>query len=332
MILLKNVVILLIGFVLLVKGADYFVEGSSSVAKKFGIPSIIVGLTIVAMGTSFPELAVSVTAGLSGSNEIAISNVVGSNIFNLIVVLGVCSIISPIKVDKEVMKRDMPFLIFITFILVAFVCDRVFPWTDVSKDREGAGILSRFDSIIFIIIFTIYLVITVKSALAHMKSNKIKNSDSEDDGKEVKTWLSIVFIIGGIIAIKFGGDFVVNSASYIATEFGMSETLVGLTIVAVGTSLPELVTSIVAAKKGETSLAIGNVVGSNIFNILLILGVSGTIHPITVIMDNCIDLFIVLICTVLVFIFAKLKDDISRFEGAVMVAVYVGYMAYAILR
>lgn len=332
MILLKNVVILLIGFVLLVKGADYFVEGSSSVAKKFGIPSIIVGLTIVAMGTSFPELAVSVTAGLSGSNEIAISNVVGSNIFNLIVVLGVCSIISPIKVDKEVMKRDMPFLIFITFILVAFVCDRVFPWTDLSKDGEGVGLLSRFDSIIFIILFIAYMFVTVTSALAHMKSNKAKSDDSEDDSEEVKTWLAIVFIVGGIIAIKFGGDFVVNSASYIATEFGMSETLVGLTIVAVGTSLPELVTSIVAAKKGETSLAIGNVVGSNIFNILLILGVSGTIHPITVIMDNCIDLFIVLICTVLVFIFAKLKDDISRFEGAVMVAVYVGYMAYAILR
>ena len=329
--IVKNVCILIIGFVLLVKGADYFVEGSSSIAKKFGIPSIIVGLTIVAMGTSFPELAVSVTAALSGSNEIAISNVVGSNIFNLIVVLGVCAVISPIKVDKEVMKRDMPFLIVVTLLLAAFVSDFFFFFSNISKSEDSVGLLSRFDSVIFLVIYALYMIITVKTALNHMKKNKSQASE-EEETKDVKTWLSLVFIVGGIVAIKFGGDFVVNSASFIATKFGMSETLVGLTIVAVGTSLPELVTSIVAAKKGETSLAIGNVVGSNIFNILLILGVSGTIHPIGIIMENCIDLFIVLICTVLVFIFAKIKDSISRVEGAILVAIYIGYMAYAIMR
>ncbi|MBQ1192674.1 MAG: calcium/sodium antiporter [Lachnospiraceae bacterium] len=327
--ILKNVVLLLVGFVLLIKGADYFVEGSSAVAKKFKIPSIVVGLTIVAMGTSLPELAVSLSAALNGSNEIAISNVVGSNIFNLIVVLGVCAVISPIAVDKSVMKRDMPFMLGITALLVLVYADFLLPWTGFEKSGELVGLLSRFDGVILLVLFVSYLVFTVRVALKHRKEAL---ASEEEEKNETKLWLSIIFIVGGIIAIKFGGDFVVDSASKLATTFGMSETLVGLTIVAVGTSLPELVTSIVAARKNETSLAIGNVVGSNIFNILFILGISSTICPINVIMESLVDTVIVLVVSLLVFVFGRTKDKINRTEGTVMVLIYVIYMVYAIIR
>lgn len=327
--ILKNVVLLLVGFVLLINGADYFVEGSSAVAKKFKIPSIVVGLTIVAMGTSLPELAVSLSAALNGSNEIAISNVVGSNIFNLIVVLGVCAVISPIAVDKSVMKRDMPFMLGITALLVLVYADFLLPWTGFEKSGELVGLLSRFDGVILLVLFVSYLLFTVRVALKHRKEAL---ASEEEEKNKTKLWLSIIFIVGGIIAIKFGGDFVVDSASKLATTFGMSETLVGLTIVAVGTSLPELVTSIVAARKNETSLAIGNVVGSNIFNILFILGISSTICPINVIMESLVDTVIVLVVSLLVFVFGRTKDKINRTEGTVMVLIYVIYMVYAIIR
>lgn len=333
--ILKNILILLVGFGLLIKGADFFVEGSSSVAKKLKIPSVIVGLTIVAMGTSLPELAVSLKAAISGSNEIAISNVVGSNIFNLLVVLGVCAIIHPVVVDKAVMKKDMPFLLVITAVLVVMIGDFIMPWAGFTKFVNEAGnelvaILSRFDSIIFVVIFIAYLTVTV---IATLKSRKeAKDTDSDNELKERNMLISILFIVGGIATIKFGGDFVVDSASALAVKFGMSETLVGLTIVAVGTSLPELVTSVVAAKKGETQLAIGNVVGSNIFNILFILGVSATISPINVIMESLIDMAIVLVASVIAFIFCKTKDTLERKEGVVMVGAYIAYMVYAIVR
>lgn len=327
--IVKNVLLLLVGFVLLVKGADFFVEGSASVARKLKIPSIIVGLTIVAMGTSLPELAVSLSAALEGANEIAVSNVVGSNIFNLIVVLGVCAVISPIAVDKSVMKREMPFMIGITALLAVMIGDYFIPWTKVSKTGEIVGSISRFDGIVLLILFVIFMAFTVKTAL---KSRKNATESNEENKKEISLLLSIVYIAGGICAIKFGGDFVVDSASFIATKLGMSQTLVGLTIVAVGTSLPELVTSIVAAKKGETSLAIGNVVGSNIFNILLILGVSATICPISVTMEALIDIVVVLVVSIVVFIFGRSKEKISRAEGAIMVLIYVIYMVYAIIR
>lgn len=328
--ILKNVIVLLAGFVLLVKGADYFVEGSSSVARRLKIPSIVVGLTIVAMGTSLPELAVSLSAALSGSNEIAVSNVVGSNLFNLIVVLGVCAVISPIAVDKSVMKKEMPFMLGITALLILLFADFIMPWTGFSKTGKVVGEISRFDGIVFLALFAGFMLFTVEGALKHRKNNA--DTEEKNDKNELNIWLSILFILGGAVAIKFGGDFVVDSASDIAAVFGMSETLVGLTIVALGTSLPELVTSIVAARKGETSLAIGNVVGSNIFNILLILGVSAAISPIEVIMESLVDIIIVLTVSVVVFIFGKSKDKISRVEGITMVTIYVLYMAYAIIR
>ena len=325
--MLGNIALLLAGFVLLIKGADFFVEGSSSIAKLLKVPSIVVGLTVVAMGTSLPELSVSISAALNGSNEIAISNVAGSNLFNLIVVLGACALFTTVPVDKQVLRRDYPFLIIITAVLILFMADFIKPWADVAEN--SAGVLSRLNCIIFLGLFTGYLVFTVKSALKGRKRSRQAEADGE---KPHSLLISIIFIVCGVIAIKFGGDFVVDSAKYIALHIGMSETLVGLTIVAVGTSLPELVTSMVAAKKGETSLAVGNVIGSNLFNIIFILGVSGTIHPIMVEKQNFADAVIVLIISIVVYLFARSKRRIERKEGIVMLLIYVIYMIYAIIR
>lgn len=325
--MLMDIALLLVGFVLLIKGADYFVEGSSSVAKLLKVPSVVVGLTIVAMGTSLPELSVSLSAALAGSNEIAISNVAGSNFFNTIVVLGACALLSPVPVEKSIMKRDFPFCIAITALLAFFMADFLKFWGKFGVEGDIVGKLSRINGIILLVFFVGYLFVTVQDAL-----RKRKNHVDNDEEAPRSIPVSIIFIVCGIIAIKFGGDFVVDSASSIAKTLGMSETLVGLTIVAMGTSLPELVTSVVAAKKGETGLAVGNVVGSNIFNILLILGTSSAITPIAVSMENFIDGVIVLVISIIVFLFGKSKDKIERKEGVLMLLIYVVYMVYAILR
>ncbi|MBQ1546758.1 MAG: calcium/sodium antiporter, partial [Lachnospiraceae bacterium] len=259
--LIKPIVALLVGFVLLIKGADFFVDGSSSVAKKLHVPSLIIGLTIVAMGTSLPELAVSITASINNSNALAVSNVIGSNLFNLMVVLGVSACLNPLVVGKQVVKKDYPFSVACAILLL------VLGWIGME--------LGRIDGAIFLVIFVGFLVYQVMSALKERKKALAGGDESDsaasDDGEEIKDIslpLSIVFIIGGAAAVKFGGDGVVYGAKTIAAFFGLSENLIGLTIVALGTSLPELVTSVVAAKKNELDMAVGNVVGSNIFNIL----------------------------------------------------------------
>lgn len=324
--ILLNVVLLLVGFVALIKGADFFVEGSAAVAKKLHVPGVIIGLTIVAMGTSAPELAVSISAGLTGSNEIAISNVIGSNIFNLIVVLGVCAVMAPVAVDKSIMKRDFPFSIAITLLLAVFISDMILTGKSVITETQArAGGISRWEALIFIILFAVYILITVRSAI----KNRQTQQEEIEDMSGIKC---AVYILGGIAAVVIGGQLVVNSAREIALFCGMSETLVGLTIVAIGTSLPELVTSIVASSKGQNGMAVGNVVGSNIFNILLILGVSSFIHPISAGMFSLIDICILLVMNVCVFIFATTGKKINRYEGAAMVLMYVAYTAYAIIR
>ncbi len=324
---LRNIVVLLVGFVLLVKGADFFVEGSSSVAKKLRIPSVIVGLTIVAMGTSLPELSVSLISAMKGSNEIAISNVVGSNMFNLIVVLGACALICPVTVDKKIMKMDFPFSVVVT-VIMAFLGADSYVSSQSGYDKSQSGVLGRFDGVIFLIIFIAFIVYTVMTALKERK-----NIEAEDNSeKELSVALSLAYIVGGIAAIKFGGDFVVDGAKGIALKMGMTETLVGLTIVAVGTSLPEFVTSVVAAKKGETGLAIGNVIGSNIFNVLLILGVSASICPIAMAIESLVDVGLLIAANLIVYVFAWSREKINKKEGLIMVLMYVAYMAYAIIR
>ena len=298
---------LIVGFVLLIKGADLFVDGSSSVAKIFKVPTVIIGLTIVAMGTSAPETSVSISAALKGANEIAVSNVVGSNFFNLLVVVGICALLQPINITKSLIKRDYPYSIFATVLLLLLLLIGLFV--------NGQPTLSRFAGVIMLVVFVFYLIILIRFTLISIATGH------KVDIEEVKTRslpVSIIFIIVGLAGVIYGGDFVVNSATAIAQTFGMSNTLIGLTIVAIGTSLPELVTSIVAAKKGEADLALGNVIGSNTFNILFV----SVIDTILLIIVNVIVLAIVV----------KKKSSIGKSVGVVMILMYLIYTGYIIGR
>ena len=320
-----NIILLVAGFVALVKGADLFVDGSSSIAAIFKVPSVIIGLTIVALGTSAPELAVSTSAALKGSNEIALSNVVGSNIFNLLMVLGVCAVIKPLPITKVIKKRDFPLSIVVTAALFGVLALQMIGKVDFGavKMSDNVSEVSRIIGISLLVLFIIYIVILIISA--------IKNKTEGEPTKTMSPLKSILFIIIGLALIIAGGQFVVNSAKFIAAAFGMSETLIGLTVVAFGTSLPELVTSIVASRKGENELAVGNVVGSNIFNMMFILGISAALHPITVNFACMTDFAILIVASIMVFIFA-LKNKITRAEGIVMILFYIATVVFAAVR
>ena len=309
MVYLWQAVLLILGFVLLVKGADLFVDGSSSVAKIFKIPSVIIGLTIVSIGTSLPEAAVSVTASLGGSYDLSIANVIGSNIFNSLVVIGASALICPFVIDRMIMKRDFPICTGLTILLAILLRDNT---------------LSRVEAIVLLVLFISYIILLVMSA--------IKNKQAEEDVKTLPVWKSILFIILGAAGIIAGGQFTVNAAKFFAASFGMSEMLIGLTVVAVGTSLPELVTSIVAAKKGESAIALGNVVGSNIFNILFILGLSGTVHPLGCEPSALIDTCILIGVCALIGLVCITGKKVNRTEGAICVVLYIVYVAYTVLR
>lgn len=316
------VLFLVLGFVFLVKGADIFVEGSSSIAKRLHVPSIIIGLTIVAMGTSLPETAVSVTASLANNNALAVSNAVGSNIFNLMVVIGFCAVLTPVAVQKDVLKRDFPFSMLCAMLLFVLGC-------------IGPMILGHFDGIILLALFAVYVVFLIRSALKASKSGNTSDDESiaaAEEMKMISVSKSIFFIVAGAVGIALGGDVVVNSASNIATKFGMSQTLVGLTIVSIGTSLPELVTSIVAARKNEVDMALGNAIGSNIFNILMVLGIASAISPIAFLTENLVDIAILMVFSVLVWIFAWTKKKLTKPEGAVMLLLYAAYVVYICMR
>ncbi len=301
--------LLLIGFVLLIKGADFFVDGSSSLARIMKVPSVIIGLTIVAMGTSAPEASVSVNAALAGSNDIAISNVIGSNLFNGLVVVGVCAFMAGFKTNPEILKRDMPLNIIVTAILCIMLLDRH---------------INHIEGIILLISMAVYIAVMVISAL--------KNRETADECKILSLPKSLIFIIGGLIAVIFGGTLVVDNACLIAKDFGVSENFIGLTIIAIGTSLPELVTSITATRKGDSGLALVNAIGSNLFNILFILGMSATICPLNVLSESIIDCIILLVSAVILYVFARTKKTMNRWEGIVCVFLYVGYTAYLLIR
>ena len=321
------ILLLAVGFAFLVKGADFFVEGSSSIAKKLKVPPIIIGLTIVAMGTSLPETAVSVTASLVQNNELAVSNVVGSNIFNLMFVIGVCSILTPIMVQKATVVRDIPLSLGCALFLLVLGISGL-------GDKTGMT-LGHADGVIFLIVFAGYIFTMVRSAMkarAAGQKVEIEGVEEWDNMKELSYGKSILFLIVGAAAIAFGGDLTVDTASRIAIELGMSQTLVGLTIVSIGTSLPELVTSVVAARKNEVDMAVGNAVGSNIFNILMVLGISSAISPVALIRENIIDIVLLMVFSVMVWIFAGTRKKIERKEGIIMVVVYLVYCAYIIAR
>ena len=271
-----QIVLLLVGFVFLIKGSDLFVDGASSIASILKIPTIIVGLTIVAFGTSAPEAAVSITSSLTGSNALAVSNVIGSNLFNMLMVIGVSALLGDLLMEKSVLDKDLPFLVGITILFAVFI---FIGWN-----------ISNIEGIILLIILAAYIFYLIRNARKSKDANEVEEA-------KMSLPKSIIFILIGIAGIVLGGDLVVDSASAIAIAFGMSETLVGLTIVAVGTSLPELVTSLTALKKGENQLVIGNVIGSNIFNILFVLGASSAISAIPLDSSLLIDVLFMIFVT-----------------------------------
>lgn len=334
--MLVTIIIFAVGIAALVKGADLFVGSAAGIARAFNVPGLIIGLTIVALGTSAPELAVSVTAALQGSNEIAISNVIGSNMLNLMGVLGLCALIKPIPVETDILKRDFPFSIAITVLLLCITCSSLFfrgRLTQISAGRE-VGTASHLDGLLLMLVLAVYI-----AALIYSAKRNAPEGSSEDSGQDTEApadkkgiWRSVLVLILGIAMIIGGGEAVVYSAKEIARALGMSETLIGLTVVAIGTSLPELVTSVMAALKGEVNMAIGNIIGSNVFNILFILGVSAAINPIGITAANALDILILICINILMFLFALSSKRISRLEGGIMLVLYAADIVFAFLR
>ena len=312
------VVLLIIGFAFLVKGADAFVEGSSSIAKHFQVPSLIIGMTIVAMGTSLPETAVSVTASIAGSNALAVSNAVGSNIFNLMVVIGVCAVLTPVAVQKSSLKIDIPFSIVCALLLLVLGHDRM--------------MLTRVNGLILIVLFAFFILYMIRSAQHSMNNEDSEFAAEAAEMKVMPVPKSLIFIVIGIAGITLGSDWVVDGAKTIASAFGISENLIGLTIVAFGTSLPELMTSIVAARKNEVDMALGNAVGSNIFNILMVLGIASALSPIAFIQENIIDIIILVGFSFIVWLMAWTKHRLDKIEGLAMILLYAGYVVYICIR
>lgn len=299
---------LLVGFALLIKGADFFVDGAAGIARRFNVSSVVIGLTIVALGTSLPEASVSITASLSNSNALAISNILGSNIFNTLVVVGASALITPFVVEQAVIKRDMTFNILCSVLLLGAIC---------------TGMVNRWMGIGFLILLVCYLVVLIRNA---------KVDDEPAQAAQKPVWQLLLFLVIGAVAIIFGGNLTVDSAKEIAAQLGMSENLIGLTVVAVGTSLPELVTSVVAARKGESGLSIGNAIGSNIMNILFILGTSAAISPLVANAQNMIDCAILLGVALLIFALCWKNPKMTRGKGILMIAVYVVFLVYTIIR
>lgn len=301
-----QLLLLVLGFAMLVKGADWFVDGSSGIARKLGIPQLVVGLTIVAMGTSAPEAAVSITAALKDNSGIAIGNVVGSNILNILIILGISAVIVAIAIQKSTLKIEIPYMIFVTVVLILM-------------GMTGESV-SRLEGIILWVLFIIYLVYLFILA----RKGKEENTEVE----EKKTWKLLLYTIVGGVIVVWGSNITVNSATEIAHFFGISERFIGLTIVALGTSLPELVTSVTAARKGNADIAIGNIVGSNIFNILFVIGTAAIITPIPYEASFIIDGIIAVAAGVLLWIAVFRKMELRRFWGIVMLVCYAAYFIY----
>lgn len=306
-----TIIMLLVGFVFLIKGADLFIEGASDLATKLKIPSLIIGLTIVAFGTSAPEAAVSISSALSGSNAIAVSNVVGSNIFNLLAVIGITAILYKIDITKESLKQDFPILLGSSILLLIFI--------------YTSSEISRIEGLILFLLLIAYIFMLI------IKSRR--ESTNMPIGTTHLTMPKIIlYILIGLVGIILGGNFVVDSAKEIALSLGMSETLVGLTIVSIGTSLPELITSVTAAYNKKTDIAIGNAIGSNIFNILFILGLTDMISPIATTNIMLIDTLMMIIIIIITYILAYDKSDFNRKDGIILVTIFIIYTIYIILR
>lgn len=317
-----SIILILIGFVLLIKGADFLVDGSSSIAKKFHIPEIIIGLTIISIGTSMPELFVSITSALDGHSDMAIGNVIGSNICNLLLILGVSTIIQSISFKRETRLIEIPICLVVTFVF-ALICN-------MGQD------VTRVDAIILMILFVLFIIYTIVMAFKGEKFDREKDEEENVTKEESKnsTLKDIIYIILGIIALKFGGDLTVNNAVNIAELFNLSEKIISITILAIGTSLPELVTSVSAAIKGKSDIAIGNILGSNIFNMLLIIGSTAVIKPISYNLSYNTDLIILALATIVLALFPIIppKNKMTRMNGSIYFILYIGYMIISFVK
>ena len=307
--ILLQVLLLVVGFVMLMKGADWFVEGASQIADRLGIPQLVIGLTIVAMGTSLPEAAVSISAAIQGSAEITIGNVVGSNIMNVLVILGLTAVVCVIPVQKSTVRYEIPFMILITAVLAGLGL------ADNQVSRPEGLILWAF-----MILYLFYLLRMAKNG----------TGGEEAGGKKRPIWLLILMVVVGAAMIVFGSDITVDAATAIAKIFGMSERFIGLTIVAFGTSLPELVTSVTAAVKGKTDIAVGNIVGSNIFNILFVVGTTALITPVAYNSVFLVDSIIAVAAALFLFLCVFRNKKLGRLGGILMLAAYAGYFVYLI--
>lgn len=318
-----NILFLVGGLVLILLGANGLTDGAASVAKQFRIPSIVIGLTIVAFGTSAPELTVSVSSALKGSADIAIGNVVGSNIFNTLMIVGCTALFAPIAITRNTLKKEIPLCILSSVAL--WVCAN-----DVFLDHSAENILNRADGLLLLCFFAIFMGYTF--AIAFPSGQASAEGSGEEEIKLLPWWKSVIYILGGLAALVYGGQLFVNGATGIARSLGVSESVIGLTLVAGGTSLPELATSIVAALKKNPEIAIGNVIGSNLFNIFFVLGCSASITPLHLTGITNFDLFALVISGILMWFFGLFfaKRTIIRMEGGILVLCYVAYTAYLI--
>ena len=310
--MILNILLLVLGFVLLIKGADFFVDGASSTAENFRVSKVLIGLTIIAFGTSAPELAVAIQSLAKGSTDMLLGNVIGSNILNVLLILGIAAVIHPIKIESNTIKKELPLCMLISMLLVIL-------FLDIRLANGLVNQITRSDAIVILLFFTIFIYYLITLARQRKESN-------EDEKTKFKLGKSILFIGIGLAGIIIGSDMVVSNASNIATKIGLSERVIALTIIAFGTSLPELVTTIVSSRKGEQDLLIGNIIGSNIFNACVVLGIPVALFgTITQNSFNYIDLIMLIFSSFLLFIFAETKRNISRLEGLIMLLIFIAY-------
>ena len=307
---MMNIIFIVFGIIMVLWGAGKLTDGATSLAARMNIPPIVIGLTVVAMGTSMPEFFISFISALKGTTDLAVGNVVGSNIFNTMLIVGTAALVAPMTILRSTVKKDIPFTVLASAMLIPMTLD---------------GDISRFDAALLFIVFIAFMVYTVRSA-------KNGNSDDQAEAKQMPVWKAISFFVLGLACLIVGSNLFVDGATAVASLLGVSEAVIGLTIVAGGTSLPELATSVVAARKGQSAIAMGNVIGSNVMNILMILGATGLIHPMTIQGITWLDLSVMLVSVLLLWLFSFTKYTVARWEGAVLVILFLAYMTWLVIQ
>lgn len=307
---MMNIIYIVFGILMVLWGAGKLTDGATSIAAKMKITPMIIGLTVVAMGTSMPEFFVSFVSALKGTSDLAVGNVVGSNIFNTMLIVGTTALVTPMVIAKSTVKKDIPFAVLASAMLLPMAID---------------GSISRIDAAVLFAVFIAFMLYTVRSA------KKDKDSGNEDEVKEMPVWRAVAFLVLGLACLIVGSNLFVDGATAVASLLGVSEAVIGLTVVAGGTSLPELATSVVAARKGQCAIAMGNVIGSNVFNILMILGITGMIHPMSIIGITRLDFIVMQLSIILLWIFSFTKYTVARWEGGLLVALFLAYMAWLVM-